>query len=131
MAKSQVNQVVAIAQELQVRRETYRETLESLPVPQGPKVDFPYASMEAAIDDDFALIGKGGAEEAFKFLVKGYKTAMWRKAAEHNRVTRDEAADGEVPEVVKPEPKKRARKTAAEKDELKAVVEQAAKNLEA
>jgi hypothetical protein len=85
----------------------------------GVKVKFPYGSMEAAIADKFALLANGEEADpmaiAFAILVKGYKTVAWRKAADKNRETRDDIADGNVP-VVKA---KRVRKP-------KAVAEQAA-----
>jgi len=70
------------------------KALEAVPVPKGPEVDFPYASIEAAIKDEFKRIG--GNEVAFKFLVKGFKTVAWRNRADKNRVVRDEAAEGET-----------------------------------
>jgi hypothetical protein len=118
MTTNNVNAIVAIAQELQVRREEWKAKLEQLPMP-GVKVKFPYGSMEAAIADKFALLANGEEADpmaiAFAILVKGYKTVAWRKAADKNRETRDDIADGNVP-VVKA---KRVRKP-------KAVAEQAA-----
>jgi hypothetical protein len=118
MTTNNANAIVAIAQELQVRREEWKAKLEQLPMP-GVKVKFPYGSMEAAIADKFALLANGEEADpmaiAFAILVKGYKTVAWRKAADKNRETRDDIADGNVP-VVKA---KRVRKP-------KAVAEQAA-----
>jgi len=118
MTTNNANAIVAIAQELQVRREEWKAELEQLPMP-GVKVKFPYGSMEAAIADKFALLANGEEADpmaiAFAILVKGYKTVAWRKAADKNRETRDDIADGNVP-VVKA---KRVRKP-------KAVAEQAA-----
>jgi hypothetical protein len=85
-----------VAQQLQKRRENYTKTLDALPMPKARIADFPYESMAEAVKDGFALID-GEAEGAFALLVKGYKTAAWRKAAEKNRVARDAAAEGEVP----------------------------------
>jgi hypothetical protein len=48
------------------------------------------------VKDEFAQID-GEADGAFALMVKGWKTTAWRKAAEKNRVARDEAAEGEVP----------------------------------
>jgi hypothetical protein len=84
-----------IAQQLQKRRETYMKVLEALPMPKSGVGDFPYANMDQAIRDGFAQLF-GGKDEAFKHLVKGFKTAGWRKAAEKNRSTRDAQAEGDV-----------------------------------
>jgi hypothetical protein len=84
-----------IAQQLQKRRETYVKVLEALPMPKAKVPEFPYANMAAAVKDDFKLVD-GGADGAFALLLKGYKTSLWRKAAEKNRAIRDEAAEGEV-----------------------------------
>jgi len=85
-----------VAQQLVKRRENWQKTLEALPMPKAKVPEFPYASIAEGEKDEWKLLD-GGAEQAFSLLVKGYKTAMWRKAAEKNRVARDEAADGQVP----------------------------------
>jgi hypothetical protein len=86
--------IVLAAQVLERRREGYVKALDAVPVPKGPGVDFPYASIEAAIKD--AFIAVGGPEEAFKFFVKGFKTVAWRKRAEGNRTVRDAVAEGDT-----------------------------------
>jgi hypothetical protein len=85
-----------VAQQLQKRRETYVKTLDALPMPKAKLTDFPYASMDQAIENNFALFD-GGKDQAFRFLVKGFKAAAWRKVAEKNRAVRDDAAEGEIP----------------------------------
>jgi len=90
-----------IAQQLQKRREGYVKTLEALPMPKSGVGDFPYANMDQAVKDGFKKLHDGSkdktaADIAFAFLVKGYKTAGWRKAAEKNRSVRDAAAEGEI-----------------------------------
>jgi hypothetical protein len=86
--------IVAAAQILERRREGYVKALDAVPVPKGKSVDFPYASLEQAAKDGFVQLG--GAEEAFKFLVKGFKTVAWRKRAEGNRTVRDAVAEGDL-----------------------------------
>jgi hypothetical protein len=99
MAKTAVNNAVRtteqIAQQLQKRRENWTASLEQLPMPKAKMPDFPYANMAQAVKDEFALFD-GGPDGAFALLVKGFKTANWRKAAEKNRAVRDEAAEGTV-----------------------------------
>jgi hypothetical protein len=46
-------------------------------------VVFPYSTFEAAAADKFAKLG--GVEEAFRFLVNGYKTTFWRKGSTERR----------------------------------------------
>jgi hypothetical protein len=89
-----IDATVKAAQLLQSRREGWKAVLETLPMPKVTGTDFPYGSMDAAIADDFKLFF-GGKDDAFRLLVKGFKTAVWRKGAEKNRDTRDLAADGE------------------------------------
>jgi hypothetical protein len=113
--KIMTTNIVKIAQDLQVKREDWKAKLEELPMPKAGDVKFPYGSLEAAIADNFSLLANGekidGAERAFRLLVKGYKTEQWRKLADTNREVRDEIADGEIPESIKP---KRVRKKKAE-----------------
>jgi hypothetical protein len=120
MTQNNIDQLVAVAQELQTKREEHTEKLAQLPMPKAKVRKFPYSSMEEAIADKFALLDSASTEEsdgmanAFRFLVKGYKTIAWRKAAEKNRETRDDIAEGNVPEVKKPrvrKPKAEAAKT--------------------
>ena len=70
-------------------------------MPKSGVGDFPYANMDQAVKDGFKRLHDGskdktGADIAFGFLVKGYKTAGWRKAAEKNRTKRDALAEGQV-----------------------------------
>src|SRR6185436_5481778 len=88
------NLIVTAAQILERRREGYVKALEAVPCPKGPSVDFPYASLEAGAKDEWKRLD-GGAEAAFKFLVKGYKTVAWRNRAEKNRTVRDAVAEGD------------------------------------
>jgi hypothetical protein len=92
---SAVKTAEAVAQQLQKRRESYVKTLEALPMPKARVPEFPYASMEAGEADGWKLIDNG-PEGAYALLLKGYKTSVWRKTAEKNRVARDEAAEGQV-----------------------------------
>jgi hypothetical protein len=98
-------QTVKIAQDLQIKREEWKGRLEQLPMPKARIRKFPYESMAEAIKDGFAQLAESedasGADRAFRILVKGWKTIQWRKAAEHNRETRDEVAEGVLP-VEKP-----------------------------
>jgi hypothetical protein len=88
--------VVKTAQLLQTRRENWKKTLDAVPAVADAKgVTFPYASMDAAIKDKFARLD-GGADAAFRFMVKGYKTIVWRVAAEKNRTFRDALAEGDA-----------------------------------
>jgi hypothetical protein len=111
-----VETTVKLAQQLQTRRENWKKTLDAIPMPKAKMDEFPYASMDAAIKNDFALF-LGGKDEAFALLVKGFKTRAWRKAAEKNRDARDEFADGEVPV---PAAKRVAKKIEAVKKEAAA-----------
>jgi hypothetical protein len=103
-------QLIAVAQELQSRREDWKAKLEELPMPKAGDVKFPYGSLEAAVADNFALLSNGektdGADRAFRLLVKGYKTEQWRKLADLNRTVRDEIAEGELPEPPAPKAKR-------------------------
>jgi hypothetical protein len=108
-----VQQLIEVAQQLQTAREEWKERLEALPMPKAKVRKFPYESLAAAIKDGFKLLdndNRTGEDEAFRILVKGWKTIEWRKAAEKNRETRDDVAEGNVP-VEKP---KRVRKPKAE-----------------
>lgn len=89
-----IDETVSLAQALQKRRESWKVVLDALPCPKVANTDFPYANMDQAIRDDFKLFD-GGKDDAFRLLVKGFKTNLWRKGAEKNRDTRDAAADGE------------------------------------
>jgi len=86
---------IRIAQVLQVRRENWKHVLDMLPGEKTQGTDFPYASMDAAVADGFSLLF-GGKDEAFRLLVKGYKTRAWRKQAEKNRTKRDDLAEGDI-----------------------------------
>jgi hypothetical protein len=94
-----VKQAETIAQQLQKRRDGYIKVLEALPMPKARVPDLPYSSMEAAVKDEFKLF-EDGPEGAWAYLVKGFKTAAWRKQAERNRAQRDDAAEGEVPRTL-------------------------------
>jgi len=92
----------AIAQTLQTRREEWKATLDSLPMPKGGSVKMPYESLQAAIADGFKLFTHGkleGPDAAWSILTKGFKTIQWRKLAEKNRETRDDIADGDMEET--------------------------------
>jgi hypothetical protein len=108
-----LSETITTAQLLQKRRENWKATLDKLPCPKVANTDFPYGSLEAAIADDFKLFF-GGKDHAFRLLVKGFKTELWRKGAEKNRDSRDMAADGEG-RLVKAKRIRAARK--AKKDE--------------
>lgn len=52
-------------------------------------ITFPYATLDAAIQDKFAKIG--GPTEAFRLLSHGYKSIIWHKRSnQKNRVTMKE-----------------------------------------
>ncbi len=87
---------VKLARELQAKREAWKARLDALTMPSADFREFPYASMDAAIADGFGQLF-GGKEEAFRLLVKGYKTRAWRKAADKNRVKRDKLAEAKKP----------------------------------
>jgi hypothetical protein len=89
-----LSETISTAQLLMKRRENWKATLDKLPCPKVSGTDFPYGSLEAAIADDFKLFF-GGKDHAFRLLVKGFKTELWRKGAEKNRDSRDMAAEGE------------------------------------
>jgi hypothetical protein len=108
MTPDNANALIELAQDLQLKREDWKVRLDALPMPKAKVRKFPYESLDAAIKDNFALFD-GGREDAFRILVKGWKTIEWRKAAEKNRETRDDIAEGNVP-VAKP---KRVRKPKA------------------
>ena len=90
-----ITKIQSVALALQEKRADWKERLEALPMPKAHVRKFPYESMQAAIADGFKLFD-GGPEDAFKILVKGWKTIEWRKAAEKNRNKRDDLADGKV-----------------------------------
>ena len=87
--------LVKIARDLQVKRENWKAKLDAVEMPKVGAIDFPYANMEQAVADDFKLLF-GGRDEAFRLLVKGYKTRAWRKAAEKNRDRRDKIAEVDI-----------------------------------
>jgi hypothetical protein len=66
------------------------------------KVAFPYATLAEATKDKFAKIG--GPAEAFRFLVKGYKSILWRKRAEANAKQLQDAEDAAFAEENAPKP---------------------------
>jgi hypothetical protein len=113
MTKTNMNATIVVAQDLQEKREAHMLRLAELPMPKTHIVKFPYESMDAAIKDDFKLF-TNGKDEAFRLLVKGYKTVAWRQAAEKNREVRDELAEGEI-EAPKAAKKPRAKKSDAPK----------------
>lgn len=55
------------------------------------KVVFPYDSLEKAEKDRYKKIG--GPDQAFRFLVKGYKSIAWRKRADANQKAQEQAED--------------------------------------
>jgi crotonobetainyl-CoA:carnitine CoA-transferase CaiB-like acyl-CoA transferase len=83
---------LAKAQALQMRRERWMEILQALPQPKTEMVEFPYATMDEALDDAFRQI-KGGSEGAIKLMRDAWKTKQWRAQAERNRAARDAAAE--------------------------------------
>jgi hypothetical protein len=113
-----VDPIVRAAQILEVRRGGYVKALEAVPVPKGPSVDFPYASLEQGAKD--AWIALGGPEAACKLLVKGYKTVAWRGRADKNRIVRDAVAEGEVKAVAKTSKASAKKAAKAAKAEAKA-----------
>jgi hypothetical protein len=82
---------MAKAQNLQMRRERWGSSLASLPMPKSGATDFPYASLDEALDDAFRKVG--GSDAFFKLAAKAWKTKQWRAAAERNRATRDAIAE--------------------------------------
>jgi hypothetical protein len=59
--------------------------------PEKKPVIFPYKGLPEAIKDGFKKIG--GADQAFRFLRKGYKEISWRKRSEESARIRDREAD--------------------------------------
>jgi hypothetical protein len=57
-------------------------------------VTFPYKDLAAAIKNKFAKIG--GQDKAFAYLVKGFKSAEWRKRSDASARARDAAEDAAV-----------------------------------
>lgn len=83
---------LARAQALQIRRERWVEVLESLPMPKAEVSDFPYATLDEALDDGFQKL-EGGHVRLMQLARKAWKTEQWRAAAERNRKARDAAAE--------------------------------------
>lgn len=59
--------------------------------PGKKQVLFPYRDMPTAEKDAFRKIG--GPDKAFTFLVRGFKTAEWRKRTDASARARDAAED--------------------------------------
>ena len=55
------------------------------------KVTFPYETLAQAEKDRFKKLG--GPEQAFRYLIKGFKSIEWRKRADLNAKLADAAAD--------------------------------------
>lgn len=76
------------------------------------KVVFPYASLSEASKDKYRKIG--GPEQAFRFLVKGYKSILWRKRADANAKAVEDEQDAkfiaENPKATLPTKKRTRRK---------------------
>ncbi len=72
------------------------------------KVVFPYDTLEEAVKDKFKKIG--GPTQAFRYLVKGFKTIEWRKRADATSKVvekeQDAAFEKENKTTVKKAPKK-------------------------
>jgi hypothetical protein len=83
---------LAKAQALEIRRERWNEALAKLPQPKTEMIEFPYATMDEALDDAFRKVG--GSEAFVKLAKAAWKTKQWRAQAERNRAARDAAADG-------------------------------------
>jgi hypothetical protein len=90
---SQADRVkLAVAQNLQIRRERWIATLEALPQPKAEVSEFPYGTLDEALDDGFRRL-EGGSEGLMKLAKAAWKTKQWRAAAERNRAARDAAAE--------------------------------------
>lgn len=61
-------------------------------VPKAKPVRFPYKDLAATQADGFKKLG--GPDRAFKYLVKGYKSTVWRKRAEQK--VKDEIREEEA-----------------------------------
>src|SRR5215470_6715938 len=85
---------LAKAQNLEIRRERWNTALHALPQPKTEMVEFPYATLDEALDDAFRKIN-GGSEGFFKLAKAAWKTKQWRAQAERNRAARDAAAEGQ------------------------------------
>jgi hypothetical protein len=83
---------LAKAQALEIRRERWNAALKALPQPKAEVIEFPYATMDEALDDAFRQI-PGGSEGFLKLAKNAWKTKQWRAAAERNRAARDAAAE--------------------------------------
>jgi len=57
----------------------------------GDKITFPYETLSQAEKDRYKKIG--GPDQAFRFLVKGFKSIAWRKRADANAKARDAEED--------------------------------------
>jgi len=64
------------------------------------KVTFPYETLAQAEKDRFKKIG--GPDQAFRFLVKGFKSIAWRKRADLNTKLAEAAADEAFAEENRP-----------------------------
>jgi len=60
-------------------------------MPENEKILFPYSSLAEATKDKYSKIG--GPDQAFRFLVKGFKSIAWRKRADANARAQDAEAD--------------------------------------
>ena len=104
---------VKLAQDLQKKREAWKARLEAVPGAGRVEMkEFPYASLQDAHADGYAQFF-GGEAEAYRLLVKGWKTRAWRKGAEKNRKVRDGVAEAlikakEAEAKAKAEAKKKA-----------------------
>lgn len=85
---------LAKAQGLQIRRERWAATLAQLPMEKAKLTEFPYATLDEAMDDGFRQL-PGGSERLMKLARKAWKTEQWRAKAEENRAIRDAMAEGE------------------------------------
>lgn len=63
-----------------------------MPLPEKKPVSFPYKSLETATRDSFKKIG--GPDRAWAYLIKGFKSAAWRKRTDAAARVRDEAEGG-------------------------------------
>ena len=54
-------------------------------------VKFPYSNLDTALKDKFKKIG--GPDAAFRYLVKGFKTAFWRRKTNANAREAEKAED--------------------------------------
>lgn len=81
-------------------------------------LQFPYASMDQAIQDKFAKIG--GPVDAFATLAMGWKQGIWRKQSNDRTKERQEVALEAMAQYIKDHPESKQARRYAELSPKKA-----------